>query len=183
MGSRSPSPALLGSFSRLSALVELKGDIWDLSWNISPGLSHWLQSLFPAGAGSPLRGRSSLAVAMASSASSWMAETERRLQDCRNPDIDVSGIGRWRQAAEAIRVLPKGLTRSQVALTSIRKDLGSKKLQFDPQRWTFVVEGRPVQVHDAYRLLQGSGGTLVGSRSPSPALLGPFSRLSAQCSS
>ena len=36
VGSRSPSAALLGSFSRLSALVELKGDIADLSWNMSP---------------------------------------------------------------------------------------------------------------------------------------------------
>ena len=95
-----------------------------------------------------------------------MAETERRIQGERNPEIEVQGMERWREAAEAIKVLPPGLTRSQVALTSIRKDLGSKKLQFDPHRRTFVVEGRPVQVHDAYRLLQGSGETLVGSQTP-----------------
>ena len=63
-------------------------------------------------------------------------------------------------------------------LNEVRKDFGSVKLQFDPHRFTFVVEGRPVQVHVAYRLLQGSGGTLVGSRSPSPALLGSLSRRS-----
>ena len=119
---------------------------------------------------------------MASSASSWVAETERRLQGWRNKDIDGSGMARWREAAKIIKDytdLAPSLERSQMMLNEVRKDLGSKKLQFDPHRFTFVVEGRPVQVHIAYRLLQGSGETLVGSRSPSPALLGSFSRRGA----
>ena len=91
-------------------------------------------------------------------------------------------MARWREAANMIKDyknLAPSLERSQIMLDNIREDFGSKKLQFGPRRFAFVVEGRPVQVHVAYRLLQGSGGTLLGSRSPSPALVRPFSRRSA----
>ena len=74
---------------------------------------------------------------MASSASSWVAETERRLQGWRNKDIDDSGMARWREAAQIIEDytdLAPSLKRSQIMLNEVRKDLGSKKLQFDPHR-------------------------------------------------
>ena len=120
---------------------------------------------------------------MASAASSsWLSMTERRLQDLRHKDIEGSGLARWHEASKVISDFAgdgPSLERSQYVLNELRKDFGSKKLQFDPHRFTFVVEGRPVQVHVSYRLLQGSGGTLVGSRSPSSALLGSFSRRSA----
>ena len=115
--------------------------------------------------------------AMASSSSDWRSETERRLQDVRDPDIDGNGLDRWRKAAEILKDfddVPPSVERSQFILNKIRKDLGSKKLIFDPHRFTFVVEGRPVQVDVLYRLLQGSGGTIERSRSPSPALTGFF---------
>jgi hypothetical protein len=38
------------------------------------------------------------------------------------------------------------------------------KLQFDPQRFTLVVEGRPVQVLVAHRLLGGIWGTFPSDR-------------------
>ena len=120
---------------------------------------------------------------MASSASSsWLSQTERRLQDLRNKDIEGSGIARWKEASKILSKydnMEPGPERSQLVLNEIRKDIASKKLQFDPHRFTFLVEGRPIQVHVSYRLLQGSGGTLVGSRSPSPALLGFLCRRSA----
>ena len=119
---------------------------------------------------------------MASAASSsWLSQTERRLQGWRKKDIEGSGFARWREASKIISDRADdgpSLERSQIVLNEVRKDLGSTKLQFDPHRCTFVVEGRPVQVHVSYRLLQGSGGTLLASRSPSPALLGSLSRRS-----
>ena len=99
------------------------------------------------------------------------------MQDVRDPDIDGNGLDRWRKAAEILKDfddVPPSVERSQFILNKIRKDLGSKKLHFDPHRFTFVVEGRPVQVDVLYRLLQGSGGTIERSRSPSPALTGFF---------
>ena len=81
-----------------------------------------------------------------------MAETERRIQDWRNEDIEGSGLARWREAEKILKDytdLGPSRERSQMILNEIRKDLGTKKLFFDPHRFTFVVEGRPVQVHIA----------------------------------
>ena len=104
--------------------------------------------------------------------SSWLGQTEQRLQAQRDKDVEGSGLHRWYQAAKILQDyhqdLGSSLERSQVVIDEIRKDLASKKLQFDPHRFTFVVEGRPVQVHVSYGLLQGSGKTLLGSRSLSP---------------
>ena len=113
----------------------------------------------------------------AASSSDWLSKTERRLQVLRDKDIEGTGLDRWHEASKIISDFPDvgpSLERSQIMLNKIRKDLGSKKLQFDPHRFTFVVEGRPVQVDVLYRLLQGSGGTIERSRSPSPALTGFF---------
>ena len=116
-----------------------------------------------------------LALGMASSASpSWMEATSRRFERRRNKDIEGVGLQRWRAAANMMKEysdVTHDLERSQIMLNDLRKDFATKKLQFDPHRYTFMVEGRPVQVHVPYRLLQGSGGTLLGSRSLSPALV------------
>ena len=84
-----------------------------------------------------------------------MAETATRLQRWRTNQFEGLGTQRWRDAAQFVKdkyIIPPGLKRSQMVLQRLRKDLGLKTLQFDPQRWTFVVEGRPVQVHLASRL-------------------------------
>ena len=71
---------------------------------------------------------------MASAASSsWLSQTERRLHGGRKKDIEGSGFARWREASKIISDhadVGPSLERSQIVLNSVRKDLGSKKLQF-----------------------------------------------------
>ena len=125
-----------------------------------------------------------MAGAGSSSQPSWLSQTEQRLQAVRNKDIEGSGLYRWFQAAKILdhqHDLGSTLERSQVVINEIRKDLASKKLQFDPHRYTFMVEGRPVQVHVSYRLLQGSGKTLLGSRSLSPPRPNVFQSTTCSC--
>ena len=126
---------------------------------------------------SPAGTRSPSPAAMASGSDDWMAATERRINDWRNEDIEGSGLARWSEAEKILKDyvdLGPSRERSQMMLNEIRKDLGSKRLFFEPHRTTFVVEGRPVQVHIVYRLLQGSSETLVESGSPSEWIVRVF---------
>jgi hypothetical protein len=122
-----------------------------------------------AGKGPPAapRGRSVTRLGMASDPS-WMAGARRRLQEARE-DVAASGVPRWRELGDNIQeqvrgAPPSSVERSRLMLDVVRKDMAMTKLQFDPQRFTLVVEGRPVQVLVAHRLLGGIWGTFPSDR-------------------
>ena len=96
--------------------------------------------------------------AMASSSSNhWLARAYERL--AREPEEDEDepawGQKRWAVIAKKLRESdshdPPSAERSQKALQEVRTDYSMRKLAFEPQRTTFIVEGRPVQVHVLFK--------------------------------
>ena len=81
--------------------------------------------------------------AMASSSDSWVRQTARRIE--RNSPSRL-GERRWAEIADASDGVRPALHTGRETLWETRMDLSIRRPFFSPQRSTFVVEGRPVQV-------------------------------------
>jgi len=101
----------------------------------------------------------------------WAEETARRLEKGRGKGKAPPGRPRWEEAAAArgaeggplahpgtgVEPLAHPSTAASAAadFAVVREDLALARADFEPQRFSFVVEGRPVQV---IMLVYGTGG-------------------------
>ena len=81
--------------------------------------------------------------AMASSSDAWVRQTAQRLERFEPEHL---GEARWSEAASSRDGVRPALHTGQETLFEARMDLSLRRPFFSPQRSTFVVEGRPVQV-------------------------------------